>query len=144
MVERLPLAPVGWPRWTGWKIRIEPGADIEPYALTEHDQEATWKLESPPDPPLIWLDAWPVWLGRLPRVSLSDSSTFAGSILEVDAEPGEGHQARHWELVIGRDIPFAAGIDHPAIDLAASPNYRAVTGGCGSLAAPPLCSTARR
>ena len=137
LVERLPLAPVGWPRWTGWRLRIEPGADIDPYPLVEPGRSATWELESPHEPPVTWLDALPVWLGGLPRVLLNAPSPFIGAVLEVDAEFGGGHRAIHRDLVIGTDIPLSAGPGRPAIDLAGVPSLAGSYGRIHLTCRPP-------
>ncbi|WP_406697995.1 hypothetical protein V5E97_03975 [Singulisphaera sp. Ch08] len=137
-LEQFPLAPICWPKWTGWRVRIEPGVDLEPYLFAEPGHSIAWELESPPEPPVTWLDALPVWLGRMPRVLLSDPCSFIGAVLEVSAESKGELQPSSRELVIGTDIPLSTASGRAAVDLDSATGLSNVYGRIRLTCRPPV------
>lgn len=85
--ERIEFAPVGWHGWQGWRLRLDPGADVAPYIVEAESRLATWEVELPPAAEVRWREALAVHVGRWPRLLIPNSEPFNGAIIEVAREP---------------------------------------------------------
>lgn len=117
--ELIQLAPVGWHGWQGWKIHLDPGADIGPFDVENNLAAAKWEIEAPPVAAVIWRSSLPVWIGRMPRIYLAHPDALADAILEVKTETQPALNGPEF-LRIGIDVKLIhdRSDDRTYIDLA--------------------------
>ena len=136
-VERVARAPVGWRDWCGWRIRLDPAAEVTPYVVRGDRPAATWELETCPEVGVPWREHLPVWSGGWPRLFVSDAETFRGAIIEVETIGGQREQVLR--LIIGdaSGVPIGVYQGRPFLELSGAPGLRDVYGRIHLRCRPP-------
>ena len=123
-------APDRWRGWRGWRVGLTAGAVLGTYAVAA--DAAAWEAEPPTDAAVEWAEPWPVYVGRLPRVFVTDAGNLSGAVVAVgraDAPP--------LFLRAGTDIPLAAESGRTVLDLPATTALRECYGRVRVACRPP-------